>query len=77
MLVPLVLTALTGTLYQIIDLAGIERGGDLLMNLHKGNFGPLHLDVIYPFLNALGLIVLAVSGISMWLTMRSNRRLAD
>ncbi len=73
MLLPLLLTAITGTFYQMLDLAGQGEEGDWLLNLHKGHFGSLNLEVIYPFLNALGLIVLAVTGLSMWLKLRSNR----
>lgn len=73
MLLPLLLTAITGTFYQMLDLAGKGEDGDWLLNLHKGHFGSLNLEVVYPFLNALGLIFLAVTGISMWLKLRSSR----
>lgn len=70
MLLPLLLTVITGTVYQIVDLAGQGGAFDWLLDLHKGHFGVLNLEVIYPFLNALGLLVLLFTGISLWLHMR-------
>lgn len=74
MIGPVLLTLITGSVYQMVDLAG--KGGDFdwLLELHKGHFGSLNLEVIYPFLNALGLLTLAISGISMWLQMRRPSR---
>jgi len=74
MLFPLLLTAITGVIYQFFDLAGNGKTTKWLMGLHKGDFGILNLEVIYPFLNALGLIILLFSGISMWVQMRSKRQ---
>lgn len=72
MLLPLLLTLITGSLYQIADL--VDKGDvfNWLIEVHKGHFGNINLEVIYPFLNALGLLLLAVTGISMWL--QTNRR---
>ncbi len=70
MLLPLVLTAITGTVYQIVDLLGKGDSFDWLLDLHKGHFGVLNLEVVYPFLNALGLFALLFTGISLWLHMR-------
>jgi uncharacterized iron-regulated membrane protein len=72
MLLPLLLTLLTGSLYQIADLN--DRGDTFswLIEVHKGHFGSIHLEVIYPFLNALGLLLLIITGISIWL--QTNRR---
>lgn len=55
------------------DLGG--RGGDFgwLLALHKGHFGSLNLEVIYPFLNALGLLTLVITGIIMWFQLRRRR----
>lgn len=73
MALPLILTVITGSVYQVTDLSG--HGADWLLEMHKGNFGILKLETIYPFLNALGLLALLVTGISMWLQMqRSPRR---
>jgi hypothetical protein len=70
MVLPLLLTTITGTIYQIVDLAGNGDAFDWLLDWHKGHFGVLNLEVIYPFLNALGLFVLIFTGISMWLHSR-------
>ncbi|MFB8792212.1 MAG: PepSY domain-containing protein [Potamolinea sp.] len=74
MLLPILLTLITGSVYQMVDLSG--KGGDFnwLLDWHKGHFGSLNLEVIYPFLNALGLLTLAITGISMWLKMRRPSR---
>jgi uncharacterized iron-regulated membrane protein len=74
MILPVLLTLITGSIYQMVDLAG--NGGDFnwLLDLHKGHFGILNLEIIYPFLNALGLLTLTITGILMWLQMRRPSR---
>ncbi|MBW4622327.1 MAG: PepSY domain-containing protein [Cyanosarcina radialis HA8281-LM2] len=72
MTLPLLLAAFTGSIYQITDLSGNEA--KWLLEIHKGNFGILKLEAIYPFLNALGLLALVATGISMWLQMRRHSR---
>jgi uncharacterized iron-regulated membrane protein len=72
MVLPLILTAITGSIFQVFDLAGQEESAEWLLHIHKGHFGPLNLAPIYPFLNALGLLALAVTGISMWMQQRSR-----
>ncbi len=74
MVLPLLLTLLTGTVYQIVDLVGKGEEFDWLLDWHKGDFGALNLEVIYPFLNALGLLALLFTGISMWLNMRRSSK---
>lgn len=74
MILPILLTLITGSLYQIVDLSGKEEKFGWLLDWHKGRFGPLHLEAIYPFLNALGLLTLAITGIWMWLQMRRPSR---
>ena len=74
MILPLLLTLITGSLYQIADLGGKPGDFDWLLDLHKGHFGNLNLEIIYPFLNAFGLLVLVVTGISLWLRTRRNPR---
>jgi hypothetical protein len=74
MLLPLLLTAITGVIYQILDLAGNGKTTKWLLDWHKGDFGVLNLEFIYPFLNASGLIILLFTGISMWIQMRSKRQ---
>lgn len=72
MLLPLLLTLFTGSLYQFFELIGKDDGVNWLMALHKGNVGPLHLEIIYPFLNAAGLLILTITGISMWRQMQRH-----
>ena len=74
MVLPILLTLITGSLYQVADLGGQGDAYDWLLDLHKGNFGSLKLAAIYPFLNALGLLTMATTGIVMWTKTRRNRR---
>ncbi|MEO8892485.1 MAG: PepSY domain-containing protein [Coleofasciculaceae cyanobacterium] len=70
MILPVLLTLITGSLYQIVDLGEKGKDFDWLLDWHKGHFGSLNLEAVYPFLNALGLLTLAITGISMWVQMR-------
>jgi uncharacterized iron-regulated membrane protein len=72
MVLPLLLTVVTGSLYQMVDLAGQGASFDWLLDWHKGHFGMLNLEIIYPFLNTLGLLGLALTGILLWLKTRRN-----
>jgi len=70
---PLVVTVLTGSLYQI---ARLNQNLDYywLIQIHKGQWGPLDLQAVYPFLNGLGLLVMVATGLSMWLPTKPHRR---
>lgn len=74
MIAPIVLTLITGSLYQIAVLTG--RTGDFywLIRLHRGDWIVINLEMIYPFLNALGLLIMASTGISLWLQTRRRPR---
>jgi hypothetical protein len=74
MLLPLLLTTITGTVYQVVDLAGQGKAFKWLLHWHKGHFGPLNLEVIYPFLNALGLFILLFTGIFLWFHSRHTSK---
>jgi uncharacterized iron-regulated membrane protein len=74
MVLPVLLTLFTGAIYQIADLGSRGDQFDWLLDWHKGRFGSLNLAIVYPFLNALGLLVLAITGISMWFQGRRNRK---
>lgn len=76
MVAPLLLTLITGCLYQVMDLTGQGDAFGWILDLHKGHFGGLNLEFIYPFLNALGLLFLLITGTSLWLQgkHRSQRR---
>jgi uncharacterized iron-regulated membrane protein len=78
MVLPLLLTSISGSLYQLADLGGKGAEFDWLLHLHKGEFGSLHLEAIYPFLNALGLLTLALTGIILWFrTRRTSRKSSE
>jgi hypothetical protein len=72
MVLPLLISAVTGAIYQITDLSGNEV--KWLLEVHKGNFGSLKLETIYPFLNALGLLAMLATGSQMLLLMWRNSR---
>ncbi len=72
MVLPLLLTAITGIVFQWVDLNGQGEKFDWLLDIHKGHFGVLNLEAIYPLLNGLGLLVLLGTGIVLWL--QSRRR---
>ena len=76
MVLPILLTLVTGSLYQIADLGDQGDAYDWLLDLHKGNFGSLKLATIYPFLNALGLLTMAITGIAMWTKTRRPQRVS-
>ncbi|NJM00421.1 MAG: PepSY domain-containing protein [Synechococcaceae cyanobacterium SM2_3_2] len=73
MVLPLILSVVTGSLYQIA-LLNQNFDYNWLIQAHKGNFGPVRLEMIYPFLNAIGLFVVAISGFTIWLQMRKPKR---
>ncbi|MBE9078106.1 PepSY domain-containing protein [Romeria aff. gracilis LEGE 07310] len=74
MVLPLLLTLTTGTLFQFA-VAG-ERADDFLwlLALHRGKFGQVNLEYVYPILNALGLLTLIVTGFLIWLQSPSRSR---
>jgi hypothetical protein len=71
---PLLLTLLTGSLFQIAVLTGQSNDFLWLLAWHRGKFGRINLETIYPFLNAFGLLAMVVTGISMWFQTRQSRR---
>ncbi|OKH19941.1 hypothetical protein [[Limnothrix rosea] IAM M-220] len=74
MVAPLIITVLSGTLFQIAALTGRAVDFIWLLKLHKGNLGFINLEKIYPFLNGFGLLLLIVSGVVMWWTTRPRKR---
>jgi hypothetical protein len=81
MVLPLLLTLTTGVLFQFaVASDGLrpvsdQRANDFiwLLDLHRGKFGQINLDFVYPFLNALGLLTLLITGVLMWLKTPSKR----
>lgn len=74
MVVPLLITVTTGTLFQLAAVS--DRAADFiwLLDLHKGKFGAVNLEKIYPFLNASGLLTLLITGSLMWLQSPARKR---
>ena len=60
---PLLLTALTGSLYSLL----LEQGLDAfwLLKIHTGRFGPLNLQPYYSWLLGLLTVVAIVSGLML------------
>ncbi|NEQ98176.1 MAG: PepSY domain-containing protein [Cyanothece sp. SIO2G6] len=73
MVLPLLLTLITGLGFQFAIVG--DRPGDFywLLTLHRGKFGPVDLSLIYPVLNALGLLTLVITGFIMWWRSPSRR----
>jgi uncharacterized iron-regulated membrane protein len=66
MILPVLITLITGSLFQVAELTGHARDFGWLLQLHTGKFGMVNLRVIYPFLNTFGILMLATTGIIMW-----------
>lgn len=62
---PLLLTAITGSLYSVL----LEQGIDAfwLLKIHTGQFGAVNLQPIYPILLGLLTILVTASGLAMLL----------
>lgn len=74
MVLPLLLTLTTGTLFQFAVAS--DRANDFLwlLELHRGKFGQVNLEFLYPILNALGLLTLIVTGSIMWFQSPSRKK---
>lgn len=76
MVMPLLLTLTTGLLFQFAVMS--DRTDDFLwlLDLHRGKFGQINLEFVYPILNALGLLTLILTGSIMWLQspIRKNKK---
>ena len=62
---PLLLTAITGSLYSVL----LEQGIDAfwLLKIHTGKFGAVNLQPFYPILLGLLTILVTASGLAMLL----------
>jgi len=65
---PLILTAITGIVFSLLEAREIEA--DWLMALHIGKFGPLDLEPFYSVILGVCVLVLAGSGLSLWFKTR-------
>lgn len=72
MVFPLLLSLITGVLFQLAAINDREADFIWLLALHRGKFGNINLENIYVFLNGLGLLFLVTTGIIMWVS--ANRR---
>ena len=72
MLFPVLLSLITGSLFQVAVITGKSEDFLWLLSWHRGKFGRINLEMIYPFLNAFGLLLLAVTGITMWFQTRKR-----
>jgi hypothetical protein len=70
---PLLLTALSGSLYGALSARGIEAFW--LMKLHTGNFGAVNLQPYYSTLLGVLTLFVAVSGIGLLLAPWTGRKL--
>jgi hypothetical protein len=74
LLLPLLITLMTGSLFQIAVITGKANEFAWLLDLHRGKFGRINLEIIYPFFNAIGLLLLLITGIIIWLRYPPTRR---
>ncbi len=74
MFLPIFLTAITGSLFQVAVITGKSSDFLWLLELHRGKFGIINLELIYPLLNAFGVLFLAITGIMMWLQINRKAR---
>lgn len=70
MVLPILFTVITGVIYQIAELSGFEDQVRFIIHWHKGNFGYVDFQKSFPFLNGLGSLILAITGLQMWLKSR-------
>ncbi|MDJ0697655.1 PepSY domain-containing protein [Mastigocoleus sp. MO_188.B34] len=74
MLFPVILSLITGSLFQVAAITGKGEEFIWLLELHRGKFGRINLEMVYPFLNAFGILILAITGITMWLQTQRRHR---
>ena len=68
---PLLLTALTGSIYSLL----LEQGIDAfwLIKIHTGRFGWLNLQPAYPLVLGMLTIVVSISGLAMLIKAPTTR----
>ena len=74
MFFPLLLTSITGSLFQVAVTTGKADQFMWLLEFHRGKFGRINLELIYPILNAFGVLMLVITGIIMWLQTKRKLR---
>ena len=68
---PLIVTAITGVVYSLLDERGVEA--DWLLQIHTGHYGPINLQPYYAYLLGLCVLVLVITGGAMWWRSRRPR----
>lgn len=68
---PLILTAITGVVFNVLDQREIKA--DWLLEIHTGHFGPINLQPYYSYLLGLCVLILVVSGALLWFRIGSPR----
>ncbi|MDV3350121.1 PepSY domain-containing protein [Leptolyngbyaceae cyanobacterium CCMR0082] len=74
MTIPLLLTLITGMFFQFAVVIGRTDEFLWLLELHRGKFGSINLELIYPILNAIGLLTLVITGLMMWLQTNTRKQ---
>jgi len=73
LLLPILITALTGSFFPMLEALGVpEEQIKWMIRIHTGNFYLVNLKPVYPALVGLSTVVLALTGLTMYL--RSARR---
>lgn len=73
LLLPILITSLTGAIQPVLEAAGLPKDQiKWLIRVHSGNFLVVNLKPVYPLLVGLSTLVLALTGLMMYL--RSARR---
>ena len=68
---PLIVTAITGVVYSLLDERGVEA--DWLLQIHTGHYGPINLQPYYAYVLGLCVLVLVITGGAMWWRSRRPR----
>ena len=68
---PLILTAITGVIFSVLDQRGIEA--DWLLDIHSGHFGPINLQPYYAYVLGLCVLTLVATGAVLWWRHRPRR----
>ncbi|MCX5969815.1 MAG: hypothetical protein NTV57_19715 [Cyanobacteria bacterium] len=72
---PLMLTAITGVIFSILEQKEIEA--DWLLQIHSGHFGPINLQPYYAYVLGFCLLLLIITGLMMWFRTRRRSRAKD
>ena len=68
---PLIITAITGVIFSVLDQRGIEA--DWLIQIHSGHYGPINLQPYYAYLLGICVLILVITGAAMWWRTRRPR----